>query len=52
MPEGYYCERCGRFVLTVEGVFNHPHLGAQTCLRCRKCGWMVYLKEQGGNYAV
>ena len=47
----YYCQKCERFVLIMIGCFLHPHLGEQTCYICRKCGGMVYAKEQGGKYA-
>ncbi|GAH40714.1 unnamed protein product [marine sediment metagenome] len=46
MLEGYYCLKCKKFVLTSLGLFQHPHLGNKTCLYCRRCGGMVYLKEQ------
>lgn len=50
--EGYYCSRCNKFVLAMKGYFNHPQEGMKECLVCRRCGGMVYPKEQGGAYAV
>lgn len=51
MTQGYYCEKCRKFVLAVGGSFNHPDLGMKTCLTCAKCGGMVYLKKQEGGTA-
>ena len=49
MPEGYYCNKCNKFVLAVRRAFKHPHYASeQTCLVCSKCGEMVYLKNQEG----
>ena len=42
----YYCPKDKKFVSTMRGEFNHPHLGLKSCFLCRKCGTMVYLKEQ------
>jgi len=44
--EGHFCERCQKFVLAQQGYFQHLHEGTKTCLVCRKCGGMVYLKFQ------
>ena len=52
MTEGYYCNKCQKFVLAVLGLFQHLHTGEQTCYRCRKCGEMVYLKIQEENDEV
>lgn len=46
MPQGYYCGKCAKFVLTEGGRFVHPHLGVKTSLVCYKCGQMVCLREQ------
>lgn len=46
MPEGYYCPQCQKFVSIMQGLFIHLHLGMKTCYVCRKCGGMVYIKEQ------
>ena len=46
MPQGYYCEKCYKFILVVSRMFHHPHLGERTYLACNKCGGMVYLKTQ------
>ena len=43
---GYYCDKDKKFVATMLGAFNHPHEGRRTCVLCRRCQGMVYLKEQ------
>ena len=43
---GYYCDKDKKFVSTMLGEFYHPHLGKCYCEICRRCGMMVYLKEQ------
>ena len=48
MAEGYYCSKDKKFVLVKQGEFYHPDAGMKTCLRCARCGAMVYLKEQEG----
>jgi len=50
-PE-YYCIKCEGFVAAERGTFTHPHLGQRSCAVCRKCGGMVYLKEQEDLNAV
>jgi len=45
---GYYCGKDKKFVLVAVDYFYHPDEGRKTCLVCRKCGTMVYLKEQEG----
>ena len=50
MPEGYYCPKCDKFVSADMAAFDHPDMGEQSCLRCRKCGHMVYTKEQPGDF--
>ncbi len=49
--EGYYCEKCNKFVLTTMGEFIHPHTGKQSCLVCCKCGGMVYIRKREEAYA-
>jgi predicted SprT family Zn-dependent metalloprotease len=48
MPETwyYYCEKCREYVMPELAKFQHPHGGEKSCMVCRKCGGMVYLKEQ------
>ena len=48
---GYFCDNCNKFVLTRLDMFNHLHLGMKSCFVCRRCGKMVYLKEQVEEYA-
>jgi len=52
MAEGYYCSKCDKFVLAGLGLFIHLHAVEKTCYRCRKCGTMVYLKEQEDKWKL
>jgi len=45
MTEGYWCDKCGKFVAPESGVFQHPDVGRATCLLCPRHDCMVYLKE-------
>lgn len=50
MIEAYFCSNCKvHTVFPKKGKFNHPDLGESTCLVCRKCGTMVYLREIKGD---
>lgn len=44
--DGSYCETCRKFVTAILGHFIHPHHSRRSCLVCRKCGGMVYRREQ------
>ncbi len=52
MSAGYYCNKCMKFVLTMMYMFAHPHLDMKSCLVCRGCGEMVYLKKQEESHAL
>jgi len=46
MTEEYYCDKCQRFVGTIQGEFKHPDRGYIPCLICAVCkSFMVYLKK-------
>ena len=44
--EGFYCPKCGKFVLPRQSKFNHPYEGEKSCYVCAKCWGMVYMKDQ------